>query len=85
MKNRFRIEIYDDVKSNDLTIYSEQGVDKDYLTELVYSNAKYFDGNIRAYVFDNLKKKKITATYLPMEIVSNLKSQIPAKLNLGLF
>ena len=54
MKNRFRIEIYDEVKSNDLTIYSEQGVDKDHLVELVYSNMANFDGNVRAFVFDKL-------------------------------
>ncbi len=34
MKNRYRVEIYDENKANDLTIYSEQGVDKEYLTEL---------------------------------------------------
>ena len=38
MKNRFRVEIYDANKANDITIYSEQGVDKEYLVELVYSN-----------------------------------------------
>ena len=27
MKNRYRVEIYDENKANDLTIYSEQGVD----------------------------------------------------------
>jgi len=57
MKNRYRVEIYDENKANDLTIYSEQGVDKEYLTELVFSNMRKFDGNIRAYVYDNLKKK----------------------------
>ena len=66
MKNRFRIEIYDEVKSNDLTIYSEQGVDKEYLTELVFSNIKNFDGNVRAFVYDSLKKKKTTALFLPI-------------------
>ena len=30
MRNRFRVEIYDANKQNDLTIYSEQGVDKEY-------------------------------------------------------
>ena len=57
MKNRFRVEIYDEVKSNDITIYSEQGVDKDYLTELVFSNMLNFSGAIKAYVYDELKKK----------------------------
>jgi hypothetical protein len=73
MKNRFRVEIYDENKANDLTIYSEQGVDKDYLTELVWSNRRKFVGNVRAYVFDQLKKKKTTALYLPMELVNEGK------------
>ena len=61
MRNRYRVEIYDENKANDLTIYSDQGVDKDYLTELVFSNLRKFDGDIKAYVYDNLKKKKTTA------------------------
>jgi galactokinase/mevalonate kinase-like predicted kinase len=69
MRNRFRIEIYDEVKSNDLTIYSESGVDKEYLTELVFSNLRRFSGNVRAYVYDNVKKKKTTALFLPMEVI----------------
>jgi len=73
---RYRVEIFDEVKSNDLTIYSEQGVDKEYLTELVFSNIRNFDGNIKAYVYDSLRKKKITALYLPMEIVSGVKSKV---------
>jgi len=85
MKNRFRVEIYDENKNNDVTIYSEQGVDKEYLTELVYSNIRGFDGNVRAYVYDNLRKKKVTAVYVPMEIISRLKTKIPsAPTNLGL-
>ena len=70
MANRFRVEIYDENKLNDLTIYSEQGVDKEYLTELVFSNLRRFQGNIKAYVFDSVKKKKTTAMFLPMEIVT---------------
>jgi hypothetical protein len=69
MKNRYRIEIYDDVKANDLTIYSETKIDKDHLTEIVFSNLRRFSGNVRAFVFDNLKKKKTTALYLPMEVI----------------
>ena len=67
MKNRYRVEIYDENKANDLTIYSEQGVDKEYLTELVFSNLRKFDGTIRAYVYDNVKKKKTTALILNSE------------------
>jgi hypothetical protein len=73
---RYRVEIFDEVKSNDLTIYSEQGVDKEYLTEMVFSNIRNFDGNIKAYVYDSLRKKKVTALYLPMEIVSGVKSKV---------
>ena len=69
MKNRYRVEIFDEVKSNDLTTYSDEGVNKEYLTELVFSNLRRFSGNVRAYVFDNLKKKKTTALYLPMEVI----------------
>ena len=76
MKNRFRIEIYDEVKSNDVTLYSEQGVDKDYLTEIVFSNINKFQGNVKAFVFDTLKKKKTTAMFLPMETVQKIKSTI---------
>ena len=78
MKNRFRVEIYDANKMNDLTIYSEQGVDKEYLTELVISNLRKFNGTVRAYVFDNVKKKKITALILDEAIVS--KINVPRKL-----
>ena len=76
MKNRFRVEIYDENKKNDLTIYSEQGVDKEYLTELVFSNLRQFSGNVRAYVFDQLKKKKTTALFLPMETVNKNRKKL---------
>ena len=76
MANRFRVEIYDEVKNNDLTIYSEQGVDKEYLTEMVYSNITKFDGNIKAFVYDTLKKKKTTAVFVPIEITQSIKSRI---------
>jgi hypothetical protein len=71
MRNRFRIEIYDANKANDLTLYSEQGVDKEYLTELVFSNLRKFNGTVRAYVFDTLKKKKTTAMFLDESIVAS--------------
>ena len=76
MKNRYRVEIYDENKANDLTIYSEQGVDKEYLTELVYSNLRKFNGKVNAYVFDNVKKKKTTAMFLDEETVNKYNSQI---------
>jgi hypothetical protein len=73
MKNRFRIEIYDANKANDLTLYSEQGVDREYLNELVFSNLRRFSGRVNAYVFDNLKKKKVTAMFLDESITSKLQ------------
>ena len=76
MANRFRVEIYDANKSNDITIYSDQGVDKEYLTELVFSNIKNFSGKINAYVFDNVKKKKTTAMFLDEETVEFNKNLI---------
>jgi len=76
MANRFRVEIYDANKSNDITIYSDQGVDKEYLTELVFSNIRNFSGKINAYVFDNVKKKKTTAMFLDESTVEFTKNLI---------
>ena len=76
MKNRYRVEIYDANKFNDVTIYSEQGVDKEYLTELVFSNIRNFSGKINAYVFDNVKKKKTTAMFLDESTVEFSKNKI---------
>jgi hypothetical protein len=74
MKNRYRIEIYDDIKANDVTLYSDQGVDKDLLTEYVFSNVTKFSSTVHAYVFDTQRKKKTTAMFLPMETVQKIKS-----------
>jgi len=76
MKNRYRVEIYDANKANDLTIYSDQGIDKEYLTELVFSNLNKFSGKVNAYVFDNVKKKKTTAMFLDETIVQFNKNII---------
>ena len=76
MRNRYRVEIYDANKANDLTIYSDTGVDKEYLTELVFSNLKKFDGQVRAYVFDKLKKRKTTALILNADSVDNHNRKI---------
>ena len=75
MANRFRIEIYDANKANDVTLYSEQGVDKEYLTEMVFSNLSKFYGQVNAYVFDNVKNKKITAMFLDEQIVAKVNSR----------
>ena len=75
MANRFRIEIYDANKLNDLTIYSDQGVDKEYLTELVFSNLRRFNGKVSAYVVDTLKKKKTTAMFLDEDTVKKVNNR----------
>jgi len=74
MANRFRVEIYDANKANDITIYSDQGVDKEYLTELVFSNIRNFSGRVNAYVFDNVKKKKTTALFFDEDTVEKVNS-----------
>ena len=86
MKNRFRVEIYDANKENDITIYSEQGVDKEYLTELVFSNIRNFSGRVNAYVFDSVKKKKTTAMFLNEDTVEFNKNIIrnATKVELGI-
>jgi hypothetical protein len=85
MANRFRVEIYDANKMNDITIYSDQGVDKEYLTELVFSNIRNFSGKVNAYVFDNVKKKKTTAMFLDEKTVEFNKNiiQNATKVELG--
>jgi hypothetical protein len=84
MRNRFRIEIYDENKLNDLTLYSEQGVDKDYLTELVFSNLSQFSGRVKAYVYDELKKKKTVALLINQETVNKYKPKQLTRIELGL-
>ena len=81
---RYRVEIYDEVKSNDLTIYSETKVDKEHLDEIVFSNLTKFDGNVKAFVFDTLKKKKTSAAFVPIETTQRLKTLIPKKMDFGL-
>ena len=85
MKNRYRVEIYDANKQHDLTIYSEQGVDKEYLTEIVFSNLRRFQGQVKAYVFDSLKKKKTTALVIDETTVNKLnRNRIPTAIEIGL-
>ncbi len=76
MKNRYRVEIYDANKMNDVTIYSDSGVDKEYLTELVISNIRNFQGRVNAYAYDNLKKKKVSALFYDEAMVNFFKKRI---------
>ena len=84
MRNRYRIEIYDENKANDLTLFSDDGIDKDHLTELVFSNLNQFSGNIRAFVYDKQKKKKTVALFLPMATVNKYKPKQLTRIELGL-
>jgi len=84
MKNRYRIEIYDEIKSNDLTLFSDDGIDKERLTELVFSNLRNFSGNIKAFVYDKQKKKKVVALFLPMETANKYKPKQLTRIELGL-
>jgi hypothetical protein len=76
MANRYRIEIYDEIKSNDLTLYSDQGMNRQTLSELVFSYAKNFQGNVKAFAYDTVTKKKITGAYLPMEVLNSIKAKL---------
>ena len=67
MKNRYRVEIYDENKLNDLTIYSEQGVDQENFRQMVFSYLPKFQGNVKAYVYDELNKRKTVALYYPVD------------------
>jgi hypothetical protein len=73
MKNRFRVEIYDANKAHDMTLFLNEKVDREYLTELVVSNIKNFEGTVRAFTYDNVKKKKITALFYDESIVNFMK------------
>ena len=84
MKNRYRVEIFDEVKSNDVTLYFNEGVNREHLNELVFSNLRNFSGNVKAYVYDSLKKKKTVAMFLPTEIVNMNRPKITTAQELGL-
>jgi hypothetical protein len=84
MKNRYRVEIYDDNKANDLTIFSDEGINREYLGELVFGNIRRFAGNIRAYVYDTKQKRKTLAIYLPMEIVNRYNNNPLTRDELGI-
>jgi hypothetical protein len=70
---RYRVEIYDDIKSNDLTINTDTFTDVTSLRNYMYKNINKFSTKVRAYVYDNDQKKKVVAAFLPMETVQRLK------------
>ena len=70
MRNRYRIEMYDEIKSNDLTIYSDENLDRQALSQVLFSYLPRFKGNAKAYVFDQQKKIKTSASFYPMGYLS---------------
>ena len=74
MKNRFRVEIYDANKQHDVTLFTNEKVDRDYLSELVISNIKNFEGTVKAFAFDNIKKKKVSALLLDESVVKFIQN-----------
>jgi hypothetical protein len=73
MRSRYRIEMYDEIKSNDLTIYSDENVEREALSKILFSYLPKFNGNVKAYVYDQVKKKKTSAAFYPMEFKQLIK------------
>jgi hypothetical protein len=76
MAKKCRVEIYDEIKSNDLTLYFENVIDSEQLAQIIFSNIRRFSGNVRAFAVDLSTKKKSAAAILPMETVSFYKSRL---------
>ena len=74
MKNRFRVEIYDANKQHDVTLFTNEKVDREYLAELVISNIKNFEGTVKAFAYDNIKKKKISALFYDESVVQFIQN-----------
>lgn len=71
---RFKIEIFDEVKSNDLTLFYNDGIDREFLLEMMHLHLHKFQGNVKAFSYDLNKKKKTNAAYLPMELTQLINS-----------
>ena len=84
MYNRYRVEIYDENKLNDLTLYFADGVNREHLSELVFSNIRHFQGKVRAHVFDKKKKEKVLAIFYPEQIVKKYNNNKLTKEEIGL-
>jgi hypothetical protein len=78
MPKKCRVEIYDDLKTNDITLYLENVIDSTQLSELVFSNLTKFSGNVRAFAINLSTNKKSAASIFPMETVAFYKSKITA-------
>ena len=70
---RYRVEIYDDVKSNDITIPMPTRINTEKLKNLIQQNKNNFVGDIRAYQFDTKTNTKTCAASLPMKFYKTKK------------
>lgn len=75
MENRYRIEIYDDIKSNDITIKTNSFTDIIGLRKYMKKNIHKFSSTVRAYVYDNKQNKKVVAAFFPMETVWEMQKK----------
>jgi len=70
---RYRVEIYDENKMNDVTLFYNDSVNQESLKKIVTKNLNKFQGDVKAYVFDTVKKKKLVAAYFPLLTRSLIK------------
>jgi len=66
MRSRYRVEMYDEIKANDITIYLDENLDRQTLSKIVYSYLPKFIGNVKSYVYDEKNKRKTVAAYYPI-------------------
>lgn len=73
--NRFRIDIYDEIKANDVRFYQEEGMDKETLAQHAWSLMDKFQGNVIATVYDTKHKKTVQACYFPIEVLESFRNR----------
>jgi hypothetical protein len=67
---RYRVEIYDANKAHDLTLHFDDILNREALNKVVRKNLSKFQGNVKAYVYDNVENKKILAMFFPTDFKS---------------
>jgi len=80
--SRFKIDIYDEVKANDITLYEEEGLSKETLSQLVWSHIDQFQGNVTGVVYDLKNKKRTVACYFPMDYLEPFRNRKPNRVSL---
>ena len=69
---RYRVEIYDANKKNDLTFYFNELLNRESLNKIVRKNLNKFQSNVKAYVYDTHENKKVLAMFFPQDFKSLL-------------